>query len=270
MFGLRLGRLGGVKAGAGVKPLVSPSTLFAGGEQGFWFDPSDFSTMFQDSAGTTPVTAVGQTVGKILDKSGNDNHATQATAASRPVLRQNVAGKYCLEPDGVDDWLTIGNSDFSAINKVSIFAGAAVNGTGVWKTLYQHAASSAFNEPSFGLQAPAGSAALQSLSYAVGTPSLLSLGGGTSDANIPKVLVAQMDRSIAVRSAVNRIDGVEVASANWAVGGNYGNLPGRISSIGGDAFAGKLYQLIVLGRLPTAQELTNTEAWIADKTGVVL
>jgi hypothetical protein len=43
--------------------------LFASGEQGAWFDPSDFSTMFQDSAGTTPVTAVGQPVGLILDKS---------------------------------------------------------------------------------------------------------------------------------------------------------------------------------------------------------
>ena len=43
--------------------------LFANGEPGFWLDPSDFSTMFQDSAGTTAVTAVEQPVGLILDKS---------------------------------------------------------------------------------------------------------------------------------------------------------------------------------------------------------
>ena len=47
----------------------SPASLFAAGESGYWLDPSDFSTMFQDSAGTTPVTATGQTVGLILDKS---------------------------------------------------------------------------------------------------------------------------------------------------------------------------------------------------------
>lgn len=47
----------------------SPTLLFAAGEQGAWYDPSDFSTMFQDSAGTTPVTAVEQPVGLILDKS---------------------------------------------------------------------------------------------------------------------------------------------------------------------------------------------------------
>ncbi len=50
-------------------PPFDPSDLFASGEQGAWYDPSDFSTMFQDSAGTTPVTAVGQPVGLILDKS---------------------------------------------------------------------------------------------------------------------------------------------------------------------------------------------------------
>jgi len=47
----------------------SPTSLFASGEQGVWYDPSDFTTMFQDSAGTTPVTAVEQPVGLLLDKS---------------------------------------------------------------------------------------------------------------------------------------------------------------------------------------------------------
>lgn len=44
--------------------------LFANGEQGFFYDPSDMGTMYQDAAGTVPVTAVGQPVGLILDKSG--------------------------------------------------------------------------------------------------------------------------------------------------------------------------------------------------------
>jgi len=43
-------------------------SLFASGEQGFVYDLSDFSTLFQDAAGTTPVTAVGQPVGLMLDK----------------------------------------------------------------------------------------------------------------------------------------------------------------------------------------------------------
>lgn len=65
-------------------------SLFAANEPGVWYDPSDLSTLFQDSAGTTPVTAVEQPVGLMLDKSGNCNHATQPTATSRPVLSARV------------------------------------------------------------------------------------------------------------------------------------------------------------------------------------
>jgi hypothetical protein len=44
-------------------------SLFAANEPGVWFDASDMSTMFQDAAGTTPVTAMEQPVGLWLDKS---------------------------------------------------------------------------------------------------------------------------------------------------------------------------------------------------------
>lgn len=84
---LSVGRLlGGTILGSA----FPPASLFAAGAQGVWYDPSDFSTMFQDSAGTTPVTAVEQPVGRILDKSGRGNHASQSTLASRPVLSARV------------------------------------------------------------------------------------------------------------------------------------------------------------------------------------
>ena len=56
--------LEGVTALAGAAILA----LFANNEQGLWYDPSQLDTMFQDSAGTTPVTAAGDPVGLILDK----------------------------------------------------------------------------------------------------------------------------------------------------------------------------------------------------------
>lgn len=43
--------------------------FFSNGEQGVWYDPSDRATLFQDYAGTTPVTAIEQPVGLVLDKS---------------------------------------------------------------------------------------------------------------------------------------------------------------------------------------------------------
>lgn len=45
------------------------SALFRSGEQGVWYDPSDRATLFKDASGTTPVTAVEQPVGLMLDKS---------------------------------------------------------------------------------------------------------------------------------------------------------------------------------------------------------
>lgn len=69
-----------------------------------------------------PVTAVEQPVGRILDKSGRGFHATQTTATSRPVLRQDGNGKHYLYFDGVDDFL-VTPTITPGIDKVQVFAG---------------------------------------------------------------------------------------------------------------------------------------------------
>lgn len=84
----------------------SPASLFAAGEQGAWYDVSDITTMFQDAAGTIPVTAAGQPVGRINDKSGRGNHATQSTAGARPILQQDAGSRWYLALDGTDDVLS--------------------------------------------------------------------------------------------------------------------------------------------------------------------
>lgn len=63
----------------GVRNQFSPISLFSAGEQGAWYDPSDMSSMYQDSAGTTPVTAVEQPVGLLLDKRYNLLRGTDIT-----------------------------------------------------------------------------------------------------------------------------------------------------------------------------------------------
>lgn len=56
----------------------TPASLFIDklAYRGAWFDVSDLTTLFQDTAGTTPVTAAGQTVGLLKDKSGHGSHIT--------------------------------------------------------------------------------------------------------------------------------------------------------------------------------------------------
>lgn len=84
--------------------IFDPSTLFTGGFLGGFYDVSDKSTLFQDSAGITPVTASGQPVGRVSDKSGNGNHLIQATAGARP-LWNFTNGISSLVFDGIDDKL---------------------------------------------------------------------------------------------------------------------------------------------------------------------
>lgn len=63
-------RLMGKSAGGMLDPLVGAiRSLFSKGEQGalYYFTP-DFAGLYQDAAGITPVTAVGQPVGLMLDR----------------------------------------------------------------------------------------------------------------------------------------------------------------------------------------------------------
>lgn len=64
----------------------SAARAIAAANNGLLFDIGDMSTLYQDAAGTVPVTAVEQPVGLVLDKSGNGYHATQSITASRPTL----------------------------------------------------------------------------------------------------------------------------------------------------------------------------------------
>ena len=88
MFGMQIGRLGRVDGRLSDAQKIL--ALFKNGEQGFWLDPSDLSTLFQDAAGTTPVTAVEQHVGLMLDLSGRGNHASMATTTKRPAYSRRV------------------------------------------------------------------------------------------------------------------------------------------------------------------------------------
>lgn len=59
--------------------------LFSASEPGFTFEPWDITTLYQDRAGTTPVTAAGQSVGYRRDKSGRGNHEVAVSDAKRGV-----------------------------------------------------------------------------------------------------------------------------------------------------------------------------------------
>lgn len=73
-----------------------------------WYDFSDITTMFQDSARTTPVTADADPIGGVTDKSGSANHLSQGTSTKRPTYKTGIQnGKSIARFDGSDDCFTI-------------------------------------------------------------------------------------------------------------------------------------------------------------------
>ena len=106
-FGLMLGGKGQHR------PYVfTPADLFLQGEQGAFYIPrpvvNGTQALFQDAAGTVSVTADGDPVGKMLDQSGNGNHASQAASGKRPIYRTDGT-LHWLQFDGVDDFLFVQN-----------------------------------------------------------------------------------------------------------------------------------------------------------------
>ena len=366
----------------------SVSSLFANNEIGVWYDPSDLTTLFQNSAGTTPVTAVDQPVGLILDKSkglvlgaelvtnggfdtdtawtkvagvtisggvcnfaavtsqtaayqnssiaasksyritmvvivtsgtvgplingapnvlgttatvsgtyswtlasgaanGNisintsvftgsvssisvrelpGNHATQATAASRPILKQDANGKYYLLFDGVDDSLSTASIDFTSTDKMSVFAGVRKLSDAAAGTVAELSLSSNSNNGTFAMFAP-GSVAPTLDFRSKGTSSVLV--SATPFAS-PITVISTGTGDISGAVTTIRVNGTQAATSAASPGtGNYGNYPLYIGGRAGTSlpFNGHLYSLIVRGAQSTDAQIVSAESYVNSKTG---
>lgn len=238
-------------------------SLFANGEQGFVYDPNDLSTMFQDAVGIVPVTTEGQPVGLIRDKSGRNNHAFQTVSASRPLLQRNATtGAYYLVFDGADDFLRTNSIDFTATDKVSLFAGV--------RKLSDATTGIVCETGSFYIASPTG-ASLPTVGIGFRVATLRTSGLNNYPAPVDMIVTAQGDTSNNVSSI--RVNATDRVINNGSQGvGNYSNSVmyiGRRGGIGA-AFNGHIYGLIGIGRLTTDAETLALEKLIAKNTGVAL
>ena len=108
-----------------------------------WWDVSDTATLWQDTAGASAVTADGQSVARIDDKSGAGLHMTQATASRRPVYRTS-GGLHWLEFDGVDDFMSAPAAGaLTATHEVFVAANVTAPASGWNGALWSYAATAA-------------------------------------------------------------------------------------------------------------------------------
>ena len=255
------------------KPITK---LFANGEQGFAYDPNDLTTLYQDATGTIPVTAAGQPVGLMKDKSGRNNHASQTVSASRPILQRNATtGAYYLAFDGVDDFLVIakdnlkflhdgtGSSVFIGYTPLSstyhtlMTSGYLANTSNIGYTLSQDDRSGS-------------GAVLNIITNGSGTSTVVNNVGATGITNKPRVVTTKnkvgthIIRHNALQILNNPTETGIASTAQSSQDLRIGN------SAAGFPLTGHIYSLIGIGRLTTDTETLALEKAIAKATGVTL
>ena len=84
------------------------TSLFSAGEQGAFYVPQPIvngaQALFQDAAGTVPVTADGDPIGSTKDQSPNDRSSIQSVSTRRPVYSTDGALNFAAF-DGIDSFL---------------------------------------------------------------------------------------------------------------------------------------------------------------------
>ncbi len=242
----------------------SPSALFANGEEGAWYDPSNLSSMKQNSDGTVDA-AVDSPVGYIEDQSGNGNTAIQATSDKRPTLRQS-GSLYYLEFDGANDCLVTGAIDFTGSDQMSVFSGARKTGT----------SSQVVAELSASISANAGTFRLFATNtlwrYSSKGSSIVN--GSASGYTSPNTSILSGTSDISEDQLTFRVDGAVKSTPTTNQGsGNYGNHVLNIGSRDNGAslpLTGHIYGLVVRDTVSTADEIASIESYMATKSGVTL
>ena len=213
----------------------------------------------------------------MKDKSGRNNHASQTVSSSRPILQRNATtGAYYLVFDGVDDFLVTNPIDFTATDKVSLFAGVRKlsdtsqgmiaelsSGNAVGSFMLHCGGGSGSEAYTFGSRGSS-----TGYSYSLLTKSVYPMLAA------PKSSVITSEGTISTDLSKIKVDRT-YSSYNPSIDqgtGNYGSYPLYIGRRGGTSlpFNGHLYSLLSISRLTTDSETIALEKAIAKNTGVTL
>ena len=268
---IRNALIGGGSGGGG-GPFY-PTSLFSSGEKGLFYDFSDMASLFQDVAGTTPITASGQLSARINDKSGNGNYATQSNVALRPQFLQAGELSYMLL-DGVDDeWATSAAMALGGADILTICAGVRKLDDGAGVICESHPGVTSPSPGVMMLFSGTGSLGTGYTSTARGGATYSSSLGAFYSAIGDDKSVLYSTHSISGDLSTLRKNGIDGASGVADKGsGSFSNLVLYIGGrgAGGIQLYGHIYSLLIIARSLTTTERSQLEAWTALKSGVTL
>jgi hypothetical protein len=235
-----------------LKPKGGFSPLSIAGLWGWW-DTSDLSTLFQDSAGTIPVTTSGDPVGMWKDKSGNGRHFIQSGASTLKPTYQGAGGGISF--DG-GDYLTLysQSTTFTAQTVLAVVKLEAAGNIGARVFNQVSAGGNDYNATGHYIPIRRASSLTLVSGYATGGDRAT-----VTNANGVKSLIVARHSGSAI---VNRINGVDGSSYSHSL--SYTPERMRLMSNlvsandgGGETGAGTYYELFVFS---TAISTTDRDA----------
>lgn len=222
--------------------------LFSGGKVGGMWDLADKSTLFLDTAGTTPLDAAGQAIARANDLSGLNNHATQPTSSARP-LYQVVGARGCGQFDASDDGLLFPAIAFNGPFSVFVSAKTVAATQGLFFVRTADLGSGFVDA----YQSGSGS---EQFGFSLGTPSC-AVNGVTIAPQTRDQLYSQINGVASVVESINVAPPAYTAMQFSGYGSGY-NFNGNAQRM-----------LMISGALTNEQKLLCRK-WCAEKTGVLV
>ncbi len=252
----------------------SPNSLFAAGESGDWIDPSDLSKIWQDTAGTTPVTADGQSVQRIDGQRG----IISLRNATNPPLYKTSGGLHWLQFDGTNDGLASNATlDLTGTDEVTVCVGVRKsNDLAGGRRVIELSADAGTTNGSLLVTAPDSVAAnygfylrgtavagYRATTFAAGTTNVLTVNYNISGATLADNIAPRVNGQVPTLTS---------SAAGPAGSGNFGNHTVNVGSRAGTGFyfAGNVYFLLIRGALTSGAQLTNLERLCGQKSGVTI
>mgnify|MGYP003641886796 CR=1 FL=1 len=242
--------------------------LFNNNEEGVLFDPSVSASLFS-STDTSTIAGPGDPVALMLDLSGNGNNATQPVLDSRPILQTDGVLSW-LEFDGVNDFMSTGNIDFTNTSDMSVFVGVLNQPDELLSVIVELPLTPVI-DPAFGLFVSVPPGGQYGFSVQGTTSVLATTPVGSSNAPSKNVLSASYN-SQTNNASLKVNDLVEVTDTLTIGGGNFSNKPLFVGSRDGSTlfFDGNMYGLAVTGKATAPGQRGRTERAMGRRTGVTI
>lgn len=219
-----------------------------------WYDLTDASTLFTDTARTTPVASDGDSIKGVTDKSGNGHHLSEASNA--PIYKQAIRnGKDVARLNGTNQHWSDTSFPSSAL-PLTVFAIGNATNTALNKSVIDGVTSRV-------AMGPVGSGLVQAWAGgSVRTPNAVSVEGGWHEFHAS---IANAASSVFVG-----VDGTEAVDNSAGSSPLAGLRVGCDSTVGGSFFDGDLAHVVIVTGAMTSADRKALARWLGNEMNVTI